>query len=212
VPGKLPNDWFKRPGPHHAHEASADGIAAFREAIDVLRRYGVAEPMAALMKASPDDVLRPGGIEITCFGDGVDFGMAEYGPLLSIAGCDLEFGEPLVPYHDATVEPISMFWADHPPYIPHHVSKASAIIVELPKLRKLPARNWRRVLAEMTERTDDAPELAQIYAKRDAEAPGLLETWRVACAGELARFEHALRSVAERDGWVMTWFSEQGWL
>jgi hypothetical protein len=214
-PATLPNDVFKRPGPHHALEVDWERVLAVRAAVAPLRRYGIAEPLAGLLELHVDELLGKRGFPELAYlcstGDLGDFGLASYGPFLERAGLDLTFGESLIP-HLAPDEAVSIFWAERSPYIPQFVAKARDVLARLPALRTIPVAAQKRVYAELTERADDADEPDERHAEQERQAPLLISAWLREYPKELDAFESAVRQIAERDGWVMTWASEQGWL
>jgi hypothetical protein len=196
---RLPNDIFKRPGPHHAYELDAARWAPLRDALDALEQFGLAEPFVKLLpQYTVDDVL--GGrafydvISACVAGD--DFGLHDYGPMWSRAGLDVMWGELLYRQRNPREEPISPFWAEHRPYLPYRVATAAEIADDLGKLRSPPKRAWKLLARELGDDGDAA----------------LIETWRFKAIAELDAFASRLGELAARGASVVTWESEQGWL
>lgn len=198
----LPNDVFKRPGPHHAYEADLARVDAMRAALEVLQVRGDAAPMAALLGYAPDEILGDpsclyslGG---TCVADDArDIGMRNYGPLLSLAGAAVVTGQPLLPYVNPTVTPVSMFWADHAPYVPEMVAPARELLGLVPAWREIPDEDWAYVRQELAA---------------GAQPADLLERWRRAYLAEVDDFARALSPIADREGHVILWLEAEGWL
>lgn len=202
-----PNDIFKRPGPHRAHEVNLEKVTKLRRALDALESLGVGEPLAELVGAPADEALEHSlfeGIQYHCV-VGDNFGLAVYGPMLSRAGLQIVWGEPLFRERDPRKEPISMFWADRRPYLPQHVARAADILSSLDELRDPPAEAWQTLLEELADDEDD-----DLPAEERPQA--LVATWRRDYLAELAAFSEHIVELARRDASVMTWEDEQGWL
>jgi hypothetical protein len=200
----VPNDIFKRPGPHRACAADLDRLAKLRAALDALEAYGVAEPLAALTGASVDQILDGALFDVGAeCGVGESFGLATYGPMLDRAGLPLIWGETVFRPRNSLVEPISMFWADRAPYLPQHVAPASEILARLGSLRDPPERAWTQLRKELAEQD-----------RGDAtETPAaLIARWRLEYIAELDRFCARIAELAEQGASVVTWEDEQGWL
>jgi hypothetical protein len=197
---RLPNDVFKRPGPHHAYELDVALCTELRGALDALELFGMAEPMVKLApQLTVDDVLAGRGlfdIVHTCV-VGEDFGLRHYGPMWSRAGLSVTWGEPLYNERNPYQEAVSPFWAEHRPYLPYRVATAAQILDELGELRNPPRRAWTTLAKEMAEEDGDE---------------ALIATWREACVAELDAFAARLGELATRGASVVTWESEQGWL
>jgi hypothetical protein len=196
---RLPNDIFKRPGPHHAYELDAARCSELRGALDALELFGMAEPFVKLLpQYTADDVLAGRAFHdvVSACIAGDDFGLRDYGPMWSRAGLDVTWGELLYPQRNAREEPISPFWADHRPYLPYRVAPASELVDALGELRNPPKRAWKLLARELGDDGDAA----------------LIEAWRPNARAELDAFASRLGELAARGASVVTWESEQGWL
>ena len=134
VPAVLPNDVFKRPGPHHAHEVDRARLTQLRAAFEELQLLGDAGTLAALLDQQPELLLREAyrlSMAYTyCLID-ADFGLRYYGPMFSRMGIATALGDPLIQQHDARVEPVSHVWFELSPYLPQRVAPAKDIYREL---------------------------------------------------------------------------------
>lgn len=206
----VPNDFFKRPGPHHAFEVDLELLAGLRAALDPLEQLGYPDPLAGVLGCSPKRVLEPGGlygIEYRCvLGD--DFGLSTYGPMLDRAGLATTFGGLLFPQRDATRDPISPFWLENHPWLPHQIAPAAVILEAIPGLLDPPERAWVTLFDEMID-----PDPEPGHETPEHERPDrLIARWRTEYRAEVEAFAARLREIAARGGSVTTWFSEQGWL
>lgn len=205
----VPNDVFKRPGPHHAFEVDRDMLEQLRAALDPLEELGLAEPLAAVMRRPLEEILDGSvfwdiGYHCTL---GEDFGLKTYGPMLRHAGLRIHWGEPFFRQRDDRVDAISPFWAEHQPYLPQRVATAAEVLPSLDPLRNPGPDAWTTLHDEMVD--DDVPEEDLPPEERPS---ALIERWRVEYLAELDRFAAAVAEVASRNGSIITWENEQGWL
>ncbi len=198
---RLPDDIFERPGHHCMYEVGDARVADFRNALEALRQLGVSEPLERILGYEPG-TLEPFAIsprKACAVPNAVDIGLNRYGSLLAIAECDLGRGEPLVPYLDQRETPIFWWWDMHRQDFFEFVAKASDTLAALAKLEPLPERFSTLVEREL---------IRHDIKKREARA--LVTRWRDACADELARLQVDLAAIANRGGWVMTWYDGEG--
>ncbi len=220
----LPNDVFKRPGPHHAFEVDPVKHAQLCAAIAPLEELGDPGPLAALLGRTPDQLRDSWSVSESysyCL-VGEDFGLRRYGPMFERMQLQTVFGERLVPERDARVDPISHVWLELMPYFPQAVAPASEIFVEL-SLIAPPEAAWGLLLAEMPDddyplQEDDEDDAAferrvdTRAAVHEVEARQLIERWRVESCLEVDAFVANLRVLGDRDALVATWSDDQGWL
>lgn len=220
----LPNDVFKRPGPHHAYEVDPDALARLRTAIAPLEELGDSGPLAALLGREIDTYAVHDAYHY-CLVD-EDFGLDLYGPMFDRMGLSTMFGELLIPRRDPQITPISHVWLELSPWLPQRVAPASEIYVDLALLDP-PAMAWLQLLLGEMAYDLDRHDLFQGHDESDAAFDvrldawiedsnaanhALVERWKVDCRPEVEMFRSKLREIGDRGGLVATWHSEQGWL
>lgn len=205
----LPNDVFKRPGPHHAHEVERAKRDTLCEALGLLEEVGLAEPLAEVL-AQPVEAVLDGRVfhdlAYQCVAE-PDFGLATYGPMLIHAGLPIVVGEALFPQKDPTVEPISPWWAEHRPYLPGRLASAAELLDASEVLVKPSAVAWARLREALVD-----PEVPESELDPAERPDALITSWREACAVEVATYRSRLSELTKRGAWVATWTSEEGWL
>jgi hypothetical protein len=222
----LPNDIFKRPGPHHAYEVDPARLAQLRAAADVFEQLGDAGSLAAVTGYTVEELHGYSLSEIyrCCLAD-EDFGLRDYGPMWNRMELQTEFGELLIPRRDARIDPVSHVWLEASPWLPQRVAPASEIYVDL-ELAEPPAAAWTALFQSMErsiydhdliqddDESDEAfdARIAARMPELEREDRAMVERWRQDCRAELEMFRSKLRELGDRDALVCTWHDEQGWL
>ncbi len=221
----IPNDLFKRPGPHHAYEVDPAKHRELRAAIAPLEELGDATRLATLLGRTPAEVSSSWVVSSAyshCL-IGEDFGLSDYGPMFERVGLTVSFGTALIPTRDPKVAPISHVWCELRPHFPQCLAPASQVLTKIHSLVAPPATLWSQIVLEIPDdeelfQDDDEDDIA--FDKRLAaravvhqdQARAIVAKWRVDSRAEVSAFVAKLEELAARDCEVYTWSNDQGWL